>query len=148
MVAAMKQTTMTQSRQMHAKWPGFRVLRRSRARICWEGELTPLHKAYTVAILLDIAPSIGSPLNPLVMAVKPLLHRRPERPREAIPHVYANPFRPLLPLLCLFHPPTDRFDPRRDGVADTIVPWTVDWLACYEGWLATGTWHGGGVSHD
>ena len=29
-------------------------------------------------------------------------------------------------------------------VARIIVPWTIDWLACYEGWLATGEWTGGG----
>ena len=30
----------------------------------------------------------------------------------------------------------------------TIVPWTIDWLACYEGWLATGEWAGGGIHTD
>jgi hypothetical protein len=29
-------------------------------------------------------------------------------------------------------------------IADSIVPWTVEWLAHYELWLATGEWHGGG----
>jgi len=29
-------------------------------------------------------------------------------------------------------------------IADTIVPWTVEWLAAYEGWRATGTWYAGG----
>ena len=33
----------------------------------------------------------------------------------------------------------------RDAVADTTIPWAIDWLACYEGWLATGEWAGGGV---
>jgi len=31
-----------------------------------------------------------------------------------------------------------------DLIALTTVPWAADWLACYEGWLATGRWHGGG----
>ena len=139
---------MTQARQMRKKWPGFRLLRRSKERICWEGELRPLHKTYTVALVLDIEPEDAGPPNPLVMALSPLLHRRDGSPREAIPHVYANPAYPLLPLLCLFHPATDRFDPRRHSVANTIVPWAMEWLACYEGWLATGKWFGGGVSHD
>lgn len=147
----MKQTSMTQARQMRAKWPGVRLLRRTRKRICWEGELRPLRKTYTIALVLDLEhlePVAAGPPNPLVMALKPLLRPRDESPREAIPHVYPNPAHPLLPLLCLFHPPTDRFDPRRHSVANTIVPWTLEWLACYEGWLATGTWYGGGVSHD
>ena len=29
-------------------------------------------------------------------------------------------------------------------LADTIVPWTVEWLFFYEMWLATGEWLGGG----
>ncbi|MYD87819.1 MAG: hypothetical protein F4018_15215 [Acidobacteria bacterium] len=27
-----------------------------------------------------------------------------------------------------------------------IVPWTSEWLACYEIWLATGKWLGGGTT--
>ena len=30
-------------------------------------------------------------------------------------------------------------------IADTIVPWTAEWLAHYEIWLATDDWRGGGV---
>jgi hypothetical protein len=30
------------------------------------------------------------------------------------------------------------------SLADTIVPWTSDWLLYYELWLATGAWQGGG----
>jgi hypothetical protein len=33
-------------------------------------------------------------------------------------------------------------------IANTLVPWTAEWLAHHEVWLATGgDWHGGGV-HD
>jgi hypothetical protein len=31
-------------------------------------------------------------------------------------------------------------------IADTIIPWTSEWLFFYELWLASGEWHGGG--HD
>lgn len=30
------------------------------------------------------------------------------------------------------------------SLADTIVPWTSEWLLYYELWLVTGTWQGGG----
>jgi hypothetical protein len=30
-------------------------------------------------------------------------------------------------------------------IADTIIPWTCEWLLHYECWLATGIWHGGGI---
>ena len=29
-------------------------------------------------------------------------------------------------------------------LANTIIPWTVEWLYFYEIWLATGEWCGGG----
>ena len=132
---------------MRTKWPGFRVMQRDKQGAAWEGELRPLHKTYTVGIVLQIAPpTLGVP-NPVVMVLSPRLHGLSDTPDEAIPHVYYNPLNPLLPLLCLHHPPTDGFDPRRQSAADTVVPWTIEWLACYEGWLATGRWVGGGVSH-
>ena len=30
-------------------------------------------------------------------------------------------------------------------IAETIIPWTSEWLLHYEIWVATGTWHGGGI---
>jgi hypothetical protein len=29
-------------------------------------------------------------------------------------------------------------------IAETIAPWAMDWIACYELWLMTGVWTGGG----
>ena len=123
---------------MRAKWPEFRVKHRDKHQAAWEGELRPLHKTYTVGIIFRVAPLGPGVPNPVVMVLNPLLHGRNEMPDEAIPHVYGNPWSPLLPWLCLFHPPTDKFDPRRHSAADTVIPWTIEWLACYEGWLATG----------
>jgi hypothetical protein len=47
------------------------------------------------------------------------------------------------PVLCLFDPSACEWTPC-DLLAETTVPWTIDWLACYEGWRATGEWTGGG----
>ena len=33
-------------------------------------------------------------------------------------------------------------------IADSIVPWTYEWLYFYEIWLATGEWCGGGTEHS
>ena len=142
-----RHTTTTQVRDMRAKWPEFRVELRDRHQAVWKGELRPFHKTYTVCVGIRFAlPGTGVP-KPLALVLNPRLHRRRETPDEAIPHVYNDPRDPLLPVLCLHHPPTDRFDPRHQSAADTVVPWTIDWLACYEIWLATGRWVGGGVSH-
>jgi len=50
---------------------------------------------------------------------------------------------PERPILCLYDPATNEWSPDK-AIAKTIIPWTIDWLACYEGWLATGEWTGGG----
>ena len=30
-------------------------------------------------------------------------------------------------------------------IADTYIPWAIEWLYFYEIWLVTGEWHGGGL---
>jgi hypothetical protein len=72
--------------------------------------------------------------------LEPQWRAREEAP---LPHVFFDAKDITLSALCLFDPDKAEWDPN-DLIADTTVPWTVDWLACYEGWLATGRWHGGG----
>lgn len=52
-------------------------------------------------------------------------------------------FRPYLQLTPLYDPAKDEWD-HSMLISETIVPWTLDWLACYELWLMTGRWTGGG----
>ena len=113
---------------MRAKWPEFRVKHRDKHQAAWEGELRPLHKTYTVGIIFRVAPLGPGVPNPVVMVLNPLLHGRNEMPDEAIPHVYGNPWSPLLPWLCLFHPPTDKIRPappqcrrHRDPLDDRVA---------------------------
>ncbi len=57
----------------------------------------------------------------------------------ALPHYYHDK-----QALCLY----DAVDWRPwMKLADTIVPWTVEWLWFYELWKATGEWHGSGGNH-
>lgn len=57
-----------------------------------------------------------------------------------IPHLYehSHPVR-----LCLYLPRTREWGPEM-SLAQTIVPWSIDWLFYFEVWLATGEWTGGG----
>ena len=100
-----------------------------RPSISWTATLspTPLSREYTVRI------TYGPKGSPRVA----VLSRLPSRPGEPLPHVYADGS------LCLFI----RGEWSRDMlIADTIVPWTCEWLLHYEIWLVTGEWHGGGQS--
>ena len=129
---------------MRSRWPAFSVVRRGRDLAVWEGRLRPLFQWYTVRVELERhGPSAGDWL-PLVTVTDPLLRRRAEAPREAIPHVYENRDCALRPYLCLYYPPDNEWDGSL-AVAKTVMPWAVDWLVCYEGWLLTGRWDGGGV---
>ena len=141
-----KLTTWKQVGIMRRKWPGFRVVSRDRGVACWEGQLRPLSRPYTAQILLRSArknDADESALPVRVTVIDPLLHRRTEDPADPIPHHYPNSCRPELPILCLYDPLANQWNQSR-AIATTIVPWTIDWLACYEGWLATGEWSGGG----
>jgi hypothetical protein len=66
---------------------------------------------------------------------------RPRGDALRIPHTYA-PDQP-----CLYYPPGREW--RADmTIATTIIPWLSLWLYYYEVWHATGTWMGGGITHD
>jgi hypothetical protein len=68
------------------------------------------------------------------------LKSRQGDPEGDLPHVYASGDQILL---CLFDPDTREWAPC-DLLSETTVPYATDWLACYEGWRATGEWTGGG----
>ena len=93
----------------------------------WTAMLQPtaLSRKYTVQICYTLSS---------LPRVK-VLSQLPTRPGEPLPHVYREG------VLCLHT--VGEWSPDM-LIADTIVPWTCEWLIHYEIWLATGEWHGGG----
>lgn len=73
--------------------------------------------------------------SPKVFVDSPELLRRNE---ERIPHRYPDGS------LCLYLPGAQEWGTSL-YLAETVVPWTAEWLIHYELWHATGEWHGGGV---
>jgi hypothetical protein len=51
------------------------------------------------------------------------------------PHLYPDKN------LCLYYPKDRSWRPS-DLIAETIVPWTAEWIALYEIWLITNEWYG------
>ena len=137
-----------QIERMHRAWPDFRVLGETDIDVNWEGPLRPLCMRYTVRVSMSLGNTLSNPNTPCyaprVTVINPLLRSRVEEPDKPIPHIYRNKLYPELPILCLYLPGSAEWD-FGDGVADTTIPWAIDWLACYEGWAATGEWTGGGV---
>lgn len=132
---------------MRKEWPIFKVLERNRWFVLWEGALRPLSQTYMVQVSLQRNQNCNKAnfpkTLPEVTVIDPPLHRRLEDPSDPIPHHYPNQVRLERPILCLYDPATREWH-SGCSVARTIIPWTIDWLACYEGWLATGEWTGGG----
>ena len=133
-------TLQEQVAGMRATWPRFRKYggkRRSQS-VRWIGTLKPQLTQYRVEIRYTIL------TDPQIRVLSPVLTRLPGNVEGELPHIYppAND-----PSLCLYDPDADEWDVSM-SIAQTIVPWTVDWLACYEWWLITGRWTGGGRHVD
>jgi ParB/RepB/Spo0J family partition protein len=118
---------------------------RSRPYAAWRGPLRPLLQTYLVEIAYR-APAIIELLDvrvlqPRVRIVSPALRRRSGDPEGSLPHVYYSPSGDVT--LCLLDPDAGEWSPF-DSLAQTTVPWVIDWLAAYEGWRATGEWTASG----
>jgi hypothetical protein len=125
---------------MMAAWPQFvgRNINRRLQSARWLGAVKPQHANYT----LEIRYRLGS--FPEVRVLSPALVRLPNNEEGQLPHVYPPAEDPTL---CLFDPRTDEWD-QSMAIAKTTLPWALDWLACYELWLITCKWTGGGRHVD
>lgn len=141
-----------QVRAMARRWPQFEVLVPEADRAMWFGSLAGVERAYRLMIEYGLPRHSGSDgyesdmfrRFPVVRVLSPVLEPRFDALEEApLPHVYFDRHDLTLSPLCLFDPVAGEWTPQ-DLIAETTVPWAADWLACFEGWLATGRWFGGG----
>ena len=141
----MSQSIASQIERMNAVWPDFRVIDRDDQAALWRGPLRPLLQTYAIEILYR-APTLIENLDarlhqPRVSVISPALRRRAGDAEGALPHVYYG--RDGSVTLCLLDPEAGDWSPA-DSLAETTVPWTIEWLAAYEGWRATGHWTASG----
>ena len=104
-------------------------------RLIWKGKLKPSD----LSITYDIKIEYNRGYNPDVYVLNP----RPlplARGATKLPHIYDHEKQRL----CLYHKRMNEWNERK-MIAKTIIPWTSEWLLHYEIWVATGTWHGGGI---
>ncbi|WAJ31224.1 hypothetical protein [Antarcticirhabdus aurantiaca] len=130
---------------MRARWPQLRGRKLDPRSAVWRGLLRPSFQDFLVRVAYQVplTPETFDPLRdqPVVTVIRPRLLRREGNEEGPLPHVYGA-LRPR-PELCLFDPETDEWTPAMP-LAETTVPWTVDWLTFYEFWTVTGIWSGGG----
>lgn len=140
-----------QVRRMRARYPDFEIRFDGGWHVVWEGRLRPLAKTYRIQVALTLKDWLDDMRItcrfPQVWLMDPILELQTERaPGVLVPHIYPNLTDPTRSSLCLFDPATHEWT-RSMAIADTTLPWTIDWLTSYEGWLATGEWTGGGRAH-
>lgn len=138
----------SQIHSMKRNWPEFEISMISINNAIWFGELTGIQKRYRVLIEygLPISPSTDPLFRhfPLVRVLSPRLRPNFDAIDEApLPHVYFDNEDLPNSALCLFDPAAKEWS-HNDFIALTTIPWACDWLASYEGWLATGRWFAGG----
>jgi hypothetical protein len=141
-------TIAQQVHVMRRLWPQFAVTERSDDHVVWIGPLVGIERPYKLVV------EFGLPRDPVtddmfrrfpvVRVLSPALEPNFDAEEEApLPHVYFNQYDLTLSALCLFDPDKNEWS-HNDFIARTTIPWAADWLACYECWLATGRWFGGG----
>lgn len=115
---------------MRLIWPHFGCRAAGCLLVC-QGSLQPLDicEKYSVRIEYRIGLSPSTWVDGLPAPDK-------EPCGKKIPHRYRDGS------ICLFYGAEWTAD---KAIAQTIVPWLLEWLAFYEGWLATGEWQGGGT---
>lgn len=133
---------------MKRNWPRFEVADQTADSVIWFGLLAGIEKPYRLMIEYGLPRDpVNDPMSrrfPLVRVVTPKLKANFDASEEApLPHVYFDQEDLLNSPLCLFDPNTDKWS-HNSFIALTTIPWAAEWLACYEGWLATGKWFGGG----
>ena len=137
----MIQSLDLQTEAMTRSWPDFRVVAQEGRAAAWRGPLRPLLQTYIVEISYRVPLIVERMdlrrLQPRVQVLKPALRPRRGDAEGMLPHVYYGPDGDVS--LCMFDPDADEWSPA-DLLAETTVPWTIDWLAAYEGWRATGVW--------
>ncbi len=115
-------------------FPGFKS-RISGQLLTIEGEVQPSPRSPEYR--LRITYRLGE--TPKVHVLSPPLG--PREPGGTLPHVFPED------RLCLFAP-SQREWSKDKSIAQTIVPWAVEWLFYYEIWFVTGEWLGGGIEHS
>ena len=134
---------------MRRHWPNFDAAEVRSDHAVWFGALAGIELQYRIMIQFGLPDRSNADESlwrrfPLVRVLTPELRPNWDAKDECpLPHVYFELPDITLSPLCLFDP-REREWSHDDLISETTVPWAADWLACYEGWVATGRWPGGG----
>jgi hypothetical protein len=94
------------------------------------GVLQPTEESEEYIVLIEY----DGEKSPSVYVIKPILQL------DIDAHMYSDGS------LCLYYPDEDPWRHKKN-IADTIIPWTAEWLVYYELYQITGKWLGPYVPH-
>ena len=103
--------------------------------LCWSAKLRPtqLSRTYQIRITYKLRES------PKVWVIGEELEKLDA---PDFPHTFEIDVEKKMVRICLCR----RFEfSSFNYLANSIVPWSIEWLYHYEMWLATEIWHGGGI---
>lgn len=103
-------------------------------KLTWKYSITPSPLSASYEVKLTCIKG----QHPNVYVLKPILELYPGETK--LPHVYDTKKQ----WLCIYYRKTKEWDSSKH-IADTVIPWTCEWLLHYECWITTGVWHGGGI---
>jgi hypothetical protein len=136
-----------QERRLRELYPDFRSVLHTDWIGVWEGPLLPIMQTWRIRILYFSQRDFGdwflANRYVTVTVLDPPVGRDPRGTGEPPPHVYRLGYPPDFPALCLYDPAAGEWSPEA-YIAETIIPWTIEWLYWFEVWLLTGEWKGGG----
>lgn len=138
-----------ETRRLKEVFPSFRRILNVPWKGVWKGTLTPFAQPYCIRVSWCPGVESGGLLfpyaSPRVDVLSPALIRREAEPDKLIPHLYRTP-EGAPPRLCLYYPDGTEYTAAM-WLAETVVPWAAEWLACYEMWHITGDWSADEKSH-
>jgi tRNA U34 2-thiouridine synthase MnmA/TrmU len=128
-----KLTVTQQAVRLKLQFPDEQAPAVKADRLIWRVTLqpTPMSVRYSVQVRYQ------HKRRPNVTVLAPTLESRADEP---LPHVYPGNG------LCLYY--DDEFVGTENFIADTIIPWTSEWLYFYETWMTTGVWLGSEAPHE
>lgn len=124
---------IVQAKKLESYFPKSTVTRRVN-NLLWKGKLQPT----VLSDVYDIKLEYKVGFHPCVYVINRKLELREGEKR--LPHVYNTKKQ----WLCLYYRKANEWN-NQLFIADTIIPWTSEWLFHYEHWLVTGKWHGRGI---
>jgi len=128
---------------MKHAWPSFKHRLMPGGFSFWQGQVCPYQRTYEIGVWWVAA----SPLKPWVFLIDPELTPRDGGTFEEIPHLLFCDENPKLSGLCLFDPDGNEWS-NKQLIADTTLPWALEWLQHYEFWHFDGVWRGKSVGPE